>query len=164
MRLRATRLRWPEWLTGAGGLVLLGAMLLLPWYQVTLASGPGGPTYYVAEKLDGWNGLSHARWLLVLTVLLALAVGFFQAQRRAPALPATLSMLASVLAAFTTLWLVVRVVIAPAGGREIGGWVGLLAAAAIAYGGFSSVRLEGIDAADGPGEIPTIGLAGEPTH
>lgn len=160
MRLRATRLRWPEWLTGGAGIVLLAVMLLLPWYQLTLASGPPGPTFYVAQKVDGWNGLSHARWLLLLTILLALGAAVFQAQRRAPALPLTLALLASVVAAFTTLWLIVRVVVSPAGGREIGGWIGLLAAAAIAYGGFSSVRLEGIDAADGPGEIPTVGLAG----
>jgi hypothetical protein len=159
MRLRARRLRWPEWLTGAGGLALLAVMLLVPWYQLTLASAPPGPTFFVAEKVDGWNGLSHARWLLLLTILLALGAAFFQAQRRAPALPVTLSLIASVIGAFTTLWLIVRVVVSPAGGREIGGWLGLLAVAVITYGGFASVRLEGIDPADGPGEIPTVGLA-----
>jgi hypothetical protein len=163
MRLRATRLRGPEWLTGAGGLVLLGATLLVPWYTVTLASGPSGPTYYVAQKVDGWNGLSHARWLLLVTILLALSVAFFQAQRRAPALPVTLSLIASVFGGLTFIWLIVRVIIAPAGGREIGGWLGLLATAAIACGGFASVRLEGIDRADGPGEIPPVGLAREST-
>ncbi len=162
MGLRASRLRWPEWLIGAGGIVLLGSMLLLSWYQVTLASTPPGPVYYVAEKVDGWNGLSHAHWLLLLTILMALSAAFFQAQRRAPALPVTLSLLASIVAGLTTVWLIVRVIIAPAGGREIGAWIGLLATAVIAYAGLASVRLEGIAPADGPGEVPTVNLADEP--
>ena len=162
MGLRASRLRWPEWLIGAGGVVLLGAMLLAPWYQLTAASAPPGPTYYVSENVDGWNGLSHARWLLLVTILIALGTAFFQAQRRAPALPVTLSLLAGMIAGLTTVWLIVRVIIAPAGGREIGGWIGLLATALIAYAGLASIRLEGIDPVDGPGEIPTVNLSGEP--
>ncbi len=148
---------------GAGGIVLLGAMLLLPWYQLTLVSGPGGPSYFVSQQVDGWNGLSHARWLLLATIVVALAVAFFQAQRRAPAVPVTVSLLGSILAGLTTVWLIVRVVIAPAGGREIGGWIGLLASAAITYGAFASVRLEGIDMADGPGDVPTVNPSGEVT-
>jgi hypothetical protein len=113
----------------------------------------------VSQVLDGWNGLHHAHWLLLATILMALAAAFFQAQRRAPALPLTLSLLASLLGGASTLWLIVRVLANPPGGREIGGWIGLVAAGAIAYGGFASVRMEGIDAADGPAEIPTISLA-----
>lgn len=163
MRLRASRLRWPEWLIGAGGVVLLAAMLLLPWYQLTLASGGAGPKYYVPQKVDGWHGLSNSHWLLVVTILVALATAFFQAQRRAPAIPVTLSLFASLLGGASVLWLIVRVVIDPPGGREIGGWIGLLAAAAIAYGGYASLRAEGIAREDAPAEIPTVDLAGHAT-
>jgi hypothetical protein len=163
MGLRAVRLRWPEWLIGAGGLALLGSMLLLAWYQLTLTSGPPGPRYHVSQQVDGWNGLAHAHWLLLVTILMALAAAFFQAQRRAPALPVTLCLLVSLIAAITTAWLVVRVIVDPPGGREIGGWIGLLACATVAYGGLASMRLEGIHPADAPTEIPTVGLTGEPT-
>ena len=163
MGLRASRLRWPEWVIGAGGVVLLAAMLLLPWYTLTLASHPPGPIYLIPQQVDGWNGLRHARWLVLLTVLAALAAAFFQAQRRAPALPVTLCLLASILGGLTTIWLIVRVLIDPPGGRGIGGWIGLLGAAAIAYGGFASVRKEGIARVDAPTEIPTVDLAGRAT-
>jgi hypothetical protein len=159
MRLHASRLRWPEWLIGAGGVVLLGAMLLMPWYQLTLTSGPPGPQYLVAQQVDGWHGLTGARWLLLITILLALSAAFFQAQRRAPAVPVTLCLLASIFAGLAVLWLFVRVAIDPPAGREIGGWIGLLAAAAIAYGGFASVRLEGIEPVDGPLDIPKLNPA-----
>jgi hypothetical protein len=158
MGLRTSRLRWPERLIGAGGVVLLAAMVLLPWYTLTLSSQPPGPIALIPQQVDGWNGLHSARWLLLVTVLAALAAAFFQAQRRAPALPATMCLLASVLGGVSTVWLIVRVLIAPPGGRGIGGWIGLLGAAAITYGGLASVRLEGIARADGPPEIPTIDL------
>ena len=152
-------MRWPEWLVGLGGVALLGTMLLLPWYQLTLVSGPGGPSYFAAQKVDGWNGLAHAHWLVLATVVLALAAALFQAERRAPAVPVALSLLASVLAGLTTVWLIIRVLISPPGGREIGGWLGLLASALIAYAGYASVRLEGIQDVDGPPEIPTVNPA-----
>jgi hypothetical protein len=98
------------------------------------------------------------RWLILLTILAALAVMFFQARERAPALPVAFSVIAGPLAAVTVIWLIIRVWIAPHGGREIGGWIGLLSAAAIAYGAYKSIRMEGIAAEDGPLEIPTVKL------
>jgi hypothetical protein len=164
MGLRASRLRWPEWLIGGGGALLLVAMLLMPWYTLTLTSGPPGPQYFIPQPVDGWHGLTVGRWVLLLTVLAALGTAFFQAQRRAPALPATLTVLAGILAAVSTLWLIVRVLIDPPGGRGIGGWIALLASAAIAYGAYASARMEGVAREDGPTEIPTIDLAGQPSR
>jgi hypothetical protein len=163
MGLRASRLRWPEWTIGAGGLVLLAAMLLLPWYQVTRSSPPPPPIYYVTDQIDGWHGLTVGHWLFLITALVALATALFQAQRRAPAIPVTLTAFATILGGVSVLWLIARVLIDPPGGRGIGGWIGLLGAAAITYGGIASLRLEGIARADAPPEIPIIHLAGEPS-
>lgn len=163
MRLHASRLRWPEWVIGAGGIVLLAAMLLMPWFTLTLSSHPPGPIYLIPQQEDGWHGLNGAHWLLLVTVLLALAAAFFQAQRRAPALPVTLCLLASLLGGVSMIWLIARVLIAPPGGRGIGGWIGLLGAAAIAYGGAASLRREGIARVDAPTQIPTVDLAGRAT-
>lgn len=162
MGLRASRLRWPEWLIGGSGVLLLVAMVMLPWYTLTLTSGGAGPRYFVPQQLDGWHGLSVGHWFLFLTALVAIATAFFQAQRRAPALPVSLSALATLLGGASVIWLIIRVLIAPPGGRGLGGWVGLLAAAAIAYGGYKSLRLEGIAREDAPIEIPTIELRGQP--
>jgi hypothetical protein len=158
MRFVISRLRWPEWVIGAGALLLLAAMLLLPWYELTQASGGAGPKYYITVSVDGWNGLHNARWLLLVTSLLGLAAFVTQATRRAPAVPVTLCLFASLLGGLSGLWLIYRVLINPPGGREIGGWIGLIAACAIAYGGFESLRMEGIAPSDAPAEIPTIAL------
>lgn len=133
-------------------------MLLMPWYTLTLSSHPPGPIYLVSQQVDGWHGLKVAHWLLTLTALVALAVAFFQAQRRAPALPVSLTVFAMLLGGLSAVWLLVRLIDAP-GGRGIGGWIGLVGAAAVAYGGYASLRMEGIAPVDAPGEIPTIDLA-----
>ena len=144
---------------GIGALVLLGSMLLLPWYSLTSVSAPPGPQYFIKTSVDGWHGLRHAHWLLLVTILVAFALVFFQATRRAPAVPVTLSLVAGVLGGLTVLWLIYRVLISPPGGsRELGGFIGLLGGLAIAYGGYASLRLEGIASADGPSAIPTIPL------
>jgi hypothetical protein len=163
MGLDSSRLRRPEWIVGAGSVVLLASMLLLPWYQLTQSSPPPGPRYFVTSSVDGWHGLNHARWLIVVTVLAAFALVFFQASRRAPAIPVSFSLLTAVLGALTVLWLIYRVLISPPGGdRKAGAIIGLLSACAITYGGYRSVRQEGIASADGPSEIPTVSLrAGE---
>jgi hypothetical protein len=163
MRLDRTRLRRPELIVGVGGLVLLGSLLLLPWYTLTEVSAPPGPQYFIQISVDGWHGLNDAHWLLLVTILAAFALVFFQLTRRAPAIPVTFSMVAAVLGGLTTLWLIYRVLINPPGGsRDIGGFIGLLSAAAITYGGYASLRLEGIAPDDGPTEIPTIGLGEGP--
>lgn len=164
MGLRVSRLRRPEWLVGAGGVVLLVAMFLMPWYTLTLSSHPPGPIALIPQQIDGWHGLQIGHWFLLLAILLALATAFFQAQRRAPAFPVTLTVLASIFGGVSVLWLLIRVLIAPPGGRGIGGWIALLGAATITYGGIASMRLEGIALEDGPAEIPQIDLSTAPAR
>jgi hypothetical protein len=161
MHLQFSRLRWPEWLIGAAGVLMLISMLLLPWFQVMSVTPGPPPRHAVATSVDGWHGLTHARWLILLTIVTAFAVVFFQARERAPALPVTFTQITSVLALLTVAWLIYRVLIEPPGGRQIGGWVALLSAAAMLVGCYWSFRLEGIAEADGPHEIPTIRLSGE---
>jgi hypothetical protein len=137
MSVDLSRLRRGEWTVAAGSVVLLASMLALPWY--------GG-----AQTVNGWNGLSHFRWLAVVTLVASVALLFFQATRRAPAIPVTLSLFVSVLGALCAAWLLYRVAIDPVAGRKVGGWAGLAGAIAIAYGGFSATRREGIAPRDAP--------------
>jgi hypothetical protein len=155
---RASRLRWPEWLVGLGAVGLLISLVGLSWYTLHPVSGGLGPKFLATTSEDGWNGLSHAHWLVLVTILLALLLFFSQAMRRAPAVPVTLSLAVMVLAVLSTLWLIVRVPVDPPGGagRDFGAWLGLVSAAVLTWAGYSSVRMEGIDPQDGPREIPTV--------
>jgi drug/metabolite transporter (DMT)-like permease len=143
MSFEVSRLRRGEWIVGAGSVVLLASILLLPWFGHKHAH-------------NGWNGLRNSHWLLVVTLILALALVFFQATRRAPGVPSALSAFVAIFGTVTAGWLVYRVGIAPPSGRKAGGWLALVGALAIAYGGFSSLRREGIAPKDAPAVIPTI--------
>jgi hypothetical protein len=95
---------------------------------------------------------------MLVTVFVALALSFFQARRGAPAIPVTFSVLAAILGGLSSLWLIYRVLINPPGGSaKLGAFIGLFAALAIAYGGYSSMRLEGIAPSDAA-EITTVRL------
>jgi hypothetical protein len=158
--LRAYRIRWPERVVGLSAAVLLAAMVLFTWFSFPpRPSGGLGPKYYViGNSEDGWNGLSHAHWLLLATVLAAFALVLIQAARPAPPIPVTFSLLVMVLGSLSTLWLVIRVVVDPPAGRSFGGWLALISAAALTWAGYESVRIEGIAPQDTPQEIPTISL------
>lgn len=145
----------------ASAVVLLTVTFLMSWYTMTLVSGGAGPKYFVTESVNGWDGVSHLRWLILITIVAALLLFVLQATRRAPALPVTVSLFVTLLGGLTVIWLVYRVVIDPAGGRRPGGWVGLVAALVLTWGAFRSLRMEGIAPTDAPAHIPTVTLPPE---
>ena len=167
MRFDWARIRLPEYIVGASSVVLLASMLLLPWYHLKSLSTVRGPGFvglrFEITRVDGWNGLSHARWLLLATVVVGLAAFLLQAARRPPAVPVAMFLLAGILGGASVAWLIYRVLIDPPGGsRMVGGFVGLLAAGGIAYGGYASLRSEGIAPGDAPQDIPTVDLSSLP--
>jgi hypothetical protein len=156
-----SRLRRGELIVGASAVVLLASMLLLKWYGLSSSFAPTARALGVSTSVDGWNGLTHLRWLVFLTIACGLALVVFQATRRAPAIPASLSVIVTVLGILTALALVYRVLINEPGSdslveQKAGAFVGLISAIALAYGGYESMRQEGIAAKDGPGEIETV--------
>ena len=152
----SSRLRRGEWIAGAGGLVLLASMLLLPWYGLTGVSGGTGPTYFVSYSVDGWNGLTHGHWVMVLTIIVAFALVYLQGTRKSPALPVTLSLFVTILGVISTVWLLYRDFISTAGSLKLGAIIGLLSALAVAVGGWASLHMDGIATRDAPAEIPTV--------
>ncbi len=145
-----SRLRWGELIVAVGAIVLLASMLLLKWYGAR-------PT-----SVGGWNALTHIHWLLLVTILTGLALVFFQATRPAPAVPAALSVIVTVLGILTVVALVYRVAIAPpgAGDPRVGAFVALVSAVVLVYGGYRSMREEGAGAQDASSEIETVELDG----
>ena len=152
----SARLRRGEWIAGAGGLVLLASMLLIPWYGLTRGSSGRGPVFFVAYNVDGWNGLTHGHWVMVLTIIVAFALVYLQGTRKSPALPVTLSLFVTILGVISTLWLLYRDFISTAGSLKLGAIIGLLSALAVAVGGWASLHMDGIATRDAPAEIPTV--------
>ncbi len=155
------RLRHGEVIVGISATIMLVALFALPWYGLTMRLAPMAATLGARTTVDGWDGLSTIRWLLLISALAGLGLAAAQAARRAPALPVTLSVIVTILAALATLALVYRVLLDPPGAlldRRVGAYVGLLASAGILFGGVRSMRQEGIAPGDEPAEIPTVKL------
>lgn len=144
MDLDPARLRRGELLAGVGAVLLLVFMLAGKWY------GHG------AHARTGWEALTTLRWLLVVTIAAAFALVLAQITRRAPAIPATLSLVVSLLGLLSVLALIYRVLINAPAHEQAGAFLGLASALALAYGGFLSLREEGIARRDGPGDIPVV--------
>jgi hypothetical protein len=143
--MRPDRLRGPEWLIATGGVLLLVAMLALPWFHAR----PG--------SVNGWHGITNLRWVLVVTVALALGTGLAQLTRRSPAIPVTLTLFAGLAGIASLVVLIYRVLASPPGGSRLaGGFVGLVAAIAIVYGAWRSLRSDSAPEADTPRDIPVV--------
>jgi hypothetical protein len=144
MRPDLRRLRAGELLSTAACVLMLISLFALRWYA--------------RPDRDGWQGATHARWLLLVAIAVGLATVIAQILYRAPAIPASLDVVAVYIALLTVLWLLYRVAINPGSGQQAGAWLELLGAVGLLAGVFVSLRQEGILERDGPGEIPVIDL------
>ena len=145
MDVDPSRLRRGELLAGAGAVLLLVFMVAGKW------AGSG----------SGFQTLVTLRWLIVVTIAAAFGLVILQMTRRAPALPVTMSLIVTVLGLITVLALVYRVLINPPAQQHAAAYLGLLSAIALAYGGYVSLREEGIARRDAPRDIPIVRLGPE---
>ena len=140
MSFDPSRLRRGEVLAGAGAILLLVFMLAGKW----------------AGSRTGWQALVSLRWLLAVTIAAAFGLVITQTTRRSPAIPVTMSVVVTVLGAISVLALIYRVLINPPTHQLAAAYLGLLSAIALAYGGYLSMREEGIARRDAPSEIPIV--------
>jgi hypothetical protein len=144
MGVDLNRVRTGELLAGVGGGVLLVDLFLVKWFgHHEQTRGARIPTS-VLPDVNGWHSLDNTRWLLLLTALAALALVYLTARHRAPALPVAASVIATVLGALATLFVLYRVIDHPADGltAQVGLFLGLVAAAAVFAGGYLAMRDE----------------------
>lgn len=162
MDFRASRLRSGEIIAAIAAVILLVDLLAPSWYSVSGASGASG------ASATGWEALTVLRWLILVTVAVALALAWFQVTRRAPALPSSLSVIATVLGTITTLTLIWRVLISLPGpdgpfrsiGADAGAYIGLVSAVVLAAGALWSLREEDPPDPARNEAIPVVPLGG----
>lgn len=163
MRFQTSRLRSGEMLAGVAAVVLLVCLFALPWYGLDSSVATIAQRLGVSTSRTGWESLTTLRWLILITSLAALALVYLQGTRRAPAMPATFSLIVTVLGGLTALALIYRVLINVPGSngvvdRQAGGFIALVAGILVAYGGYRSLRQEGVAPQDERTDIPTVEL------
>jgi hypothetical protein len=148
------RMHRGEFIAAGGGIVLLAALFFLPWFDVR-AGGRLTSRASVPVSLDGWHALTTTRWILLLMLVATAALVVLTASQRSPALPVTSSLLTCVLGGMATLLLLFRLVDHPGLAVRAGMYVGFVAALAVAYGGYLSLRTESSPFGD-PSSIETV--------
>jgi hypothetical protein len=142
--------RRDQLLAAVSALLLLVLLFALDWY------GPGAitPTDQVTSPVNGWHGLIHVRWLLLVTIAFALVTAALGALAPRSRLQLPFSAILTLLALATLLWLGYRVLVSIPPGETAAAYAGLVCALGILGGGGAALLRE-LRAHDGEGHTPT---------
>jgi peptidoglycan/LPS O-acetylase OafA/YrhL len=126
------RLRAGEWIAALSGVALL-LSLFLPWY----GAGPD-------DDASGWQALAAVDVALALVAAFGVSLLVITASQRVPAVPIALSAIVALVGLIGVVLTLIRVANVPDGfdGRELGAWLGVVAAIGIAAGAALAMRDE----------------------
>jgi len=145
-----------------GSAILLFVFMFFDWFGVEV-SGVGGFSGTVpGAGGSAWDALDFIPFVLLITVIAALAMAGLRLADSAYEPPVPMSTIVAVLGAISVVMILFRIVFPPDLGSfggvtvdatlKLGIFLGLISAVGIAYGGYSTMKEEGItfaDAADG---------------
>jgi hypothetical protein len=137
----------------AGAAVLLFILMFFNWYSVSVNAGPLGQ---FSVGGSAWEAFDFIDIYLFVVILAAIGLAVVTATERSPALPVTVSVIVTALAALGTILVLYRLIDTPVGdvpdgvdvSRTIWAFLGLIAVGAITYGGYLSMREEGTSLTD----------------
>jgi hypothetical protein len=133
-----------ELVSATSAALLLVAMFAFAWYGV---DGVPGRTARLVYAENAWHSLSVVRWLMLITIALALAAVPLHFSQRLHGARTDTGLPVTVLGTLTAVALIVRVLIvlpqpAQVVDQKLGAFLGMLCALGIAYGGLESLREE----------------------
>lgn len=136
---------------------LLFVFMFFKWFGVSVETGFGN---FGGGSANAWDSLEVIRFILLLTVIAAVGSALLKASGNELSLPMPTSTIVTLLGALSVLLILYRIIDPPGGGvdiegigisRQLGIFLGLLAAAGVTFGGYTSMEEEGTsfqDAAD----------------
>jgi hypothetical protein len=148
-------LRWRDLIVAGGAIALFVFLFFFKWFGLSTSFGG----FDVSHSANGWHVFTTSRWVWLITIVVALGVVVQRGRRRELRLLVPRGAIVAGLGALSTLLILYRIVHHPGGsgtegtgverysysfGIRIGIWLALLAAAAIAYGGYLAMQAEGI--------------------
>jgi hypothetical protein len=141
---RAPRLRQGALITAGSAVALLVVMFAMEWYGVDELPGRVSAHRPLSHAENAWHGLTNVRWLMVLTIVVALGSVLLHGSQRAHGAKTNTGALVAVLGAITAVLLIDRVLIdLPSANavvdQKLGAYLGVLSAVGIAFGGYESM-------------------------
>jgi len=142
---RRLRLHQGELISVLSAMVLAVLMFAFEWYGLAVTPSPSARRAAVSSTENAWHGLTVLRWLMLLTIAVAVGSVALHASQRTHGVKTDTSRAITALGTVTALLLAYRVLIELPTPREVvdqklGAYLGLLAAVGIALGGYESIR------------------------
>lgn len=133
--------------SAVGGVLLLALMFFTAWYGIDQLPSRSSAGAARATSENAWHALSLVRWVMLLTVVVAISAAIVHATQRSHGAKTRTGIAVTSLAALTALLLVYRVLIAfptpdQVVDQKLGAMLGLLAALGMVVGGFATARAE----------------------
>jgi hypothetical protein len=146
------RVRAGELLAGISGVALF-VFMFFNWFGVEEITGPGGVQFDVSAvagtSVSAWEAFDFIDIVLLLAVIAAVGLVVLSAAQSSVNLPVAASAITAGLGILATLLVLYRIIDPPelAGGvdtsRKIGVFLGVIACAGIAIGGWMAMQEEG---------------------
>lgn len=138
--------------------ILLFVFMFFDWFGVEISGVPGFSGDVSGSGGSAWDALDVIPIFLMLAIVAAIGVAVIRLTDADIELPVSLNSIVAALGGFAVLLIVFRIIFPPDfgsfGGVEVdatlklGIFLGLLASAGIAYGGYSAMREEGMTFGD----------------
>ncbi len=146
-----SRLGRGETIAAASAIALLFIMLVFDWFGVgggSIDTGVGTITYHGAGG-NAFQVFGFIDVILFITVVVAVVAAALSANATSVNTPVALSAITTGLGGLSVILIIYRIIDTPYGlDRKIGVWLGLIAAAGIAYGGWTAMQEEGTSFGD----------------
>jgi hypothetical protein len=143
----ANRLNTGEKIAGISGVLLLIIMFLFDWFTIDV----GGGVFDVSTGGNAWESFGFIDLILFLAAISGIALALVATSASKPDMPVALSAITAGLGILGVVLVLFRIISPPDFGvgdlvdvgRGIGVFLGLVATAGIAYGGWAAMQAEG---------------------
>lgn len=159
MNFDAGRLKRADQIIGGSAIAFFIFLFFFHW----LGASSSSPLGHLSYGANGWHSFSVSRWIWIITIIVALLAVARTAGLLKFESPVQLSVAVAGLGALSTILILYRIIHHPHGGFSeslagthisasygirIGIWLGLIAAAALTYGGYLAMQDEGTSLGD----------------
>jgi hypothetical protein len=161
MSFEVSRLRRSDQMVAVGAIALFVFMFFFKWFGASVSgASPVGGSFSFSSSVNGWHSVTNTRWLLLLTIVVALGAVVLVATERELSLPLKPSTIVAGLGGLSAIFVLYRIIDHPSGGggvagiasysygAKIGLYLAFAACLILAYGGWMAMQEEGTTLGD----------------